>query len=78
MCIMCLSYVHLLCRRSIIDVVFCPLQADEGREAAEEQRILDEAAAIVRRKKSKLEKLAKAAAAEISDGDGDDQLHNEL
>jgi hypothetical protein len=34
----------------------------------------------VRRKKSKLEKLAKAAAAEISgeDEDADEQLHDEL
>lgn len=60
------------------DVLFCPLQADEGKEAAEEQRILDEAAAIVRRKKSRLEKLAKAAAAESGDGDEDGLLHDEL
>jgi hypothetical protein len=76
---MCLLHVPTECAVTT-DAVFCPLQADEGREAAEEQRILDEAATIVRRKKSKLEKLAAAAAKEISGDDehADEQLHDEL
>jgi hypothetical protein len=56
----------------------CTMQADEDREAAEEQRILDEAEAIVRRKKDKLEKLRAAAAGSTDEDEDADQRHDEL